>query len=294
MKITDVTLTLFAWDDIPATHVRPPHRPLRRQERARPRSPSRPTRASRATPSSARRSAAPPSTAPVADRQVAQADRARPGPARPRAPLSAHVAAHARARPRARASAPSTWRSGTSPARSPTADPPAARLLSRPACRPTRARPCSPSPEAYAEEALRFKARRLDRLQDPPADRSGATTSRSARPCARRSATTTRLMLDSTWAYDYPDGAPGRPGDRGARLLLVRGPAGRRRSLQLRQAQAAALDPDPRHRVRAGRPHRLRALAHAAGHRLPARRRRGEGRDHRAASRPRTSPRAST
>ena len=70
------------------------------------------------------------------------------------------------------------------------------------------------------------------------------------------------LMLDSTWAYDYPDGAPGRPGGRGARLLLVRGPAGRRRPLQLRQAQAEAVDPDPRHRVRAGRPHRLRALAH--------------------------------
>src|SRR6185369_11345259 len=50
-----------------------------------------------------------------------------------------------------------------------------------------------------------------------------------------------------------------------------------RRPLQLREAQAAAQDPDPRHRVRARRIHGAGAVDHRARDRLPARRRRRQG-----------------
>src|SRR5262249_4676749 len=69
-------------------------------------------------------------------------------------------------------------------------------------------------------------------------------------------------------------------GGRAAGLSLVRGPAGRPRHLQLRQAEAEALDPHSGNRVRARRVHRFRAVAHRSGDGLSARRRRGEWRDH--------------
>ena len=101
------------------------------------------------------------------------------------------------------------------------------------------------------------------------------------------------IMLDSTWAYDYP--AAMRVGRAVEELgyLLVRGPAGRPGHLQLREAEAAALDPDPRHRVPDRRPRFLPAVDHAAGHRLPARRRRREGRHHHPGEGARISPRPS-
>ena len=72
------------------------------------------------------------------------------------------------------------------------------------------------------------------------------------------------IMLDSTWTYDYPGGAARRPRDRGDGLLLVRGSAARPGHLQLREAEAEARHPDPRHRVSDRRARFLPAVDHAS------------------------------
>ena len=72
-----------------------------------------------------------------------------------------------------------------------------------------------------------LQGRGLDRLQDPPAHRSRRGHRRLPGRPARRGEGFT-VMLDSTWAYQYPGGAPSGASHRGAGLSLVRGPAGRR------------------------------------------------------------------
>ena len=83
------------------------------------------------------------------------------------------------------------------------------------------------SPQAYAEEAISFrdanwKAYKIHPPTDPDEDIRVCEAVRAA------VGDDYRLMLDSTWSYDYPGGAQGRTGSRAPRLLLVRGPARRR------------------------------------------------------------------
>ena len=193
----------------------------------------------------------------------------------------------------ARASAPWTWRYGTWPARWRGCRSTACSARTGTASARTRARPCS------APRRPTARRRRASRPRAGPPTRSirrpiRTRTSPSAGRVRRAVGDGCTVMLDGSWAYDYPTALRVGSGHRGARLPLVRGPARRRRHLQLRQAQAASPHPDPRHRVLTGRLHGLRPVAPRAGHRLPPRRRGGQGRDHRAASRRRTSPRPST
>ena len=155
MKITDVTLTLFAWDDIPATtYGRHTGKfggksqlgllTLRTDEGAE-------GHAFLGSASAARTT--------TAESLIAALKPARdgPGPARPGAPVPGPAVAEpadhaARHRRRGRgAVGPRGQDRGA-------AHPPAARLLPRPRRPPTRARRCSPSKQAYAEEAARFKS----------------------------------------------------------------------------------------------------------------------------------------
>ena len=78
--------------------------------------------------------------------------------------------------------------------------------------------------EAYAEEAASFHATWLDHLQGAPADAMGRGTSGICEAVRKAVGDDHRLMLDSTWAYQYTGGVAGRAGDRGARLLLVEDP----------------------------------------------------------------------
>ena len=134
------------------------------------------------------------------------------------------------------------------------------------------------SPEAYCAEALSFKARGWTAYKiHPPTE--WQTDIRICEAVRKAVGDDYRLMLDSTWSYDYVAGAEGRPGRRAARLLLVRGSARRGRHHQLCEAAPEALDPHSCDGIRARRPHGVRALAHSAGDRLPARRR---GRERRA------------
>ena len=193
-----------------------------------------------------------------------------------------------------RASARWTSRSGISPARS----------------RDCRSTACSArtgtSVRAYASSAvlplnggLRARRPRASRPRAGPAYKIHPPTRcrRRHRDLPRR-AQGGRRRLHGDARQDVglqlPGGAAGRPRARRARLLLVRGSARRRRHLQLREAQAEARHPDPGDRVLAGRLQRLRAVDHGRRHRLPARRRRGEGRHHARSSRSRTSPKPST
>src|SRR5205814_1176436 len=66
-------------------------------------------------------------------------------------------------------------------------------------------------------------------------------------------------------------GSPGRPRHRGDELLLVRGPARRPGHLQLRQVEAEARHPDPRHRIPDRRPRFIYPVDHRARHRLSPR-----------------------
>ena len=106
------------------------------------------------------------------------------------------------------------------------------------------------SKEAYAEEALRFKASGWTAYKiHPPTD--PATDIKVCEAVRRAVGDDYTVMLDSTWAYQYPEALRVGKAVEALGLPLVRGPAGRRRPLQLREAQAAAGDPDPGHRVRA-------------------------------------------
>ena len=189
MKITDVTLTLFAWDDIPATHLRPPHRPLRRQEPARPAHP--PHRRGRRGP-----------RLPRLGERGAQLRR----PSRSSASLKPIVLGQdpldrERLFQRCwRAAAQTTLRAigavdvALWDLAGKVAKLPIHRLLGtyRDRVPAYASSAVLPSTQAYARGGGALQGARLDRLQDPPADRSGRPTSRSARPCGGRSATTTR------------------------------------------------------------------------------------------------------
>ena len=101
---------------------------------------------------------------------------------------------------------------------------------------------------------------RLDRVQDPSADgaRGGHPGLRGGPQGGRR-----RLPGHVRWQLELPlrPGAQGRPRARGARLLLVRGPARRERSLRLHAGCAQKLDiPILATEYTPGRLHRLRAL----------------------------------
>ena len=63
-----------------------------------------------------------------------------------------------------------------------------------------------------------------------------------------------QIMLDFDLELSLRGGAPGRPGDPGDGVLLVRGPAARTGHLQLRQTPAEARHPDPGDRIPDRRP----------------------------------------
>ena len=87
-------------------------------------------------------------------------------------------------------------------------------------------------------------------------------------------------MLDSTWAYDYPEALRVGRAVEELGFYWYEDPLADDDLYNYVKLKQQLYDPDPGHRVRAGRLHRLRALAHRPGHRLPARRRGGEGRHH--------------
>ena len=134
------------------------------------------------------------------------------------------------------------------------------------------------SPAAYAEEAQKFKEHGWAAYKIHPPTR----WKEDIKVCeaVRKAVGDYTIMLDSTWSYDYPTAVRvGRAAEEMG-FHWYEDPAGRPGHLQLREAEAAALDPDSRHRISHYRPRCLPALDHAAGHRLPARRCRGQRRHH--------------
>jgi hypothetical protein len=150
------------------------------------------------------------------------------------------------------------------------ADPSAARHLSR-----IGAGLCQFRRPVVADRICRgggaLQGKRLGRLQDPSADavEAGHQGLRGGAPRRRRLHHHARLDLE----LRLSGGGARRPRRRGDGLLLVRGSARRPGHLQLCEAEATALDPDHGHRVSHHRPRFLPALDHAAGDRLFARRR---------------------
>ena len=280
MKITDVTLTLFAWDDIPATQYGrhtgrfagksdlglltiktdegvEGHAFLGSAEPARQR----------------RRRVADP---------VPQADPDGPGPARPRAPLPAHVAAHAHVEPAARARRRGRGAVGHRRQGRRTADPPAAGQLPRAACRAYASSAVLPTAEAYcgggavASRREGWTAYKIHPPTEPGARHRGL---RGRAQGGRR-----RLPADARFdlGLQLPRRAARRPGRRAARLPLVRGPAGRGRHLPATSSSSRSSSiPILATEYAPGGHTAYAPWLIAAGDRLPARRRRREGRPHR-------------
>ena len=195
----------------------------------------------------------------VAD-PLPQAAGARPGPARARAAVAGDVAAQphddaARDRRRGRR-AVGPRRQDRRPA-----DPPPARAPTATRAPAYASSAVLPSKEAYAEEARasRRPAGRAYKIH-PPTD--PATDIKVCEAVRRAVGDDYTVMLDSTWAYQYPEALRVGKVAEALGFHWYEDPAGRRRSLQLREAQAAAVDPDPGHRVRAGRLHRAGAVDH--------------------------------
>jgi hypothetical protein len=223
----------------PGHAIRPPQRPLFRQERSRPRHHRDRPRPRGAClprllqPARQRRRR-------QSHRQGRQTDAGRRGPARSRAPLSASVGAHAHeqsvaAAGRGRRGALGSGRQNRQPAGAP----PDGQLSAK------RAGLCELGGARLARGLLRggpvVQGTRLDRLQDPSTDR---VADRHPRLRVRAQGGRRRLPPDARFDMVlrlYP-GAQGRPGRRATRLLLVRGPARRGRSHQLREATPEALD----------------------------------------------------
>ena len=200
-----------------------------------------------------------------------------PQSAAPRGAGRRSVEAPAR-RPACAPSAPSTWRCGIFWARRSASRSIACSAPIANRCRPMPAPPSWRRPARTPRRPCEFKENGWAAYKIHPPTR----WREDIKVCeaVRNAVGDYTIMLDSTWAYDYPGGGARRPRRRGDGLPLVRGPARRPGHLQLREAEAAALDPDHGHRVPDHRPRFLPALDHAAGHRLPARRRRREGRHH--------------
>ena len=229
----------------------------------------------------------------VADRG-AQARRAGPGPARPRAPLPGALAAepvdHGCA-----PSAPWTWRSGTSPARSRACPSTGCSAPTATGAAPTRARPCSPPKQAYAEEAARFKAEGWTAYKiHPPTD--PATRHRDLPGgAAARSGDGFTVMLDSTLGLRLSRRRSGsaRPSRSSASTgTRTRWPTTTSTTTSSSSSSSTSRSSPPSTRRAASPPTRPWLVARATD--FLRGRRRGQGRDHGAASRRRTSPRPST
>ena len=261
MKITDVTLTLFAWDDIPATTYGRAHRQVRRPEPARPaRDPHRRRRRGPRLP----RLGQPRRAVRRAESLISSLKPLVMGqdPLDRERLYQALLAAQPRT-PRARHR---RGRRGAVGHRGQGRGLPIHRLLGTYRGPPAGLRELGGAAgrkQAYAEEAAQLQGARAG----PPT----RSIRRPTRGVDIEICEAVRKAVGDDYTVDarchlglrLPGGDPRRPRDRGARLLLVRGPAGRRRPLQLRQAEAEARHPDPGHRVLAGRLHRLRALDHA-------------------------------
>ena len=138
-----------------------------------------------------------------------------------------------------------------------------------------------PEPAAYAEEAARFKSEGWTAYKiHPPPIRP--RTSRCAEAVRGAVGDGYTVMLDSTWAYDYP--AAVRVGRAIEELGFhwYEDPLADDDLYNYVKLKQQLAHPHPGHRVLAGRLHRLRALAPRPRHRFPARRRGGQGRHHRA------------
>ncbi len=190
MKITDVTLTLFAWENIPATiYGTTPARPTGKSElgllRVDHRRGDRGTCLSRhlVEPGEPRRPGADP---------LSEADPDGPEPARPRAAQStvsgrAHACADGPRDRRGRHRAVGHRRQGRR-----AADPSPARHLPQERAGLCPLRRSIGLARGLCRAGAAVQGDRLARLQDPPAAALATRTSRCARRCARRSATTTR------------------------------------------------------------------------------------------------------
>ena len=158
------------------------------------------------------------------------------------------------------------------------ADPRAARHLPRPRCRPTRLAGAADR-RGLRRGGARFKATGWTAYKiHPPTD--PRPTSRCARRCASAVGDDYTLMLDSTWAIEYPEAL------RVGRVIEELGfywyedPLADEDIYNYVKLEQQLSNPDPGHRVPRRRLHRLAVVDHRAGDRLPARRRRGQGRDH--------------
>ena len=245
MKITDVTLTLFAWDDIPPTHLRRAQ-PLLGLERAgaaahrhrrRRRGPCLPGLGLQSRDDRRAGADHPPQAG--ADGQGSAASR---GASTRRSVKRQRACGRARHR-RGRRGAVGSRRQGDGPA-----DPSAARHLSRIGAGLCQFRRAA-SPDGVRRGGDALQGIWLGRLQDPSADALAGRHQglRGGAPRRRRLHDHARFDLE----LRLSGGDPRRPRRRGDGLLLVRGSAGRPGHLQLRQAEAAALDPDHGHRVSA-------------------------------------------
>ena len=94
------------------------------------------------------------------------------------------------------------------------------------------------SPEAYAQEALEYKEYGWAAYKIHPPTR----WQEDIKVCeaVRKAVGDYTIMLDSTWSYDYPAAVRVGRAARGPRLFLVRGPAARPGHLQLREAEAGS------------------------------------------------------
>ena len=198
MKITDVTLTLFAWDDIPPTQYGQHSRFAGSSALGLLRIATDDGVEGHAFLGSASNSATTDGQGLITHLKPVLMGRESAASRSARRRSVEEAARRLACAPSAR----STWRSGTfwarrSASRSIACSAPIARR-----CRPMPAPPCSPSPAAYAEEAQKFKEHGWAAYKIHPPTR----WKEDIKVCeaVRKAVGDYTIMLDSTWSYDYP------------------------------------------------------------------------------------------
>ena len=148
------------------------------------------------------------------------------------------------------------------------------------ACRPSVSSAVLASQGGLRRGGGALQGERVERLQDPSADRSGRRTSRCARPCGSAVGDDYTVMLDSTWAYQYPEAL--RVGQVAEELgfYWYEDPLADDDLYNYVKLKQQLSIPILATEYAPGGFTALRAVDHLPGHRLPARRRGGEGRDH--------------
>ena len=260
MKITDVTLTLFAWESIPSTiYGHHTARPTGKSDLGlladRHRRGRRGARFSRhlVEPGEPRRARPDP---------LSEADPDGPEPARPRAAQPAAVGARPRRDGprdrRRRHRAVGHRRQDGRPA-----DPPADRHLPR-----QDRRLCQLRDPRLASRPMSSRPSITNRPAGTPTRSTrrsaGARTSRSARRCARRSATTTRSCSISTWSYRYEEALRVGLAIQEMGFYWYEDPLAEQDLYNYVKLQAEARHPDPRHRIPDRRPRFIYPVDHSS------------------------------